>query len=106
MVVESGILRSIPSAGPHKPTSHAELAGAGGHPLLDGNKRASCACLLKFVYRNGYEWSRPPNDGIERDEIALSFVAVPVEQFDDDPSGHGDCLHMHMAAKRVAEYRG
>ena len=44
------------------------------HPLLDGNKRVGYVCPLEFVYRNGYEWSRPPNDGVERE---LLFCLEP-----------------------------
>lgn len=47
-----------------------------GHPLIDGNKRAGYACLLEFVYRNGYEWSRPPCDGVERDETVAMIEGV------------------------------
>lgn len=32
-----------------------------GHPLVDGNKRAGCVCLLEFVRRNGREWAAPPD---------------------------------------------
>lgn len=47
-----------------------------GHPLLDGNKRVGYVCLLEFVYRNGYGWSRPPNDGSERDETVAMIEGV------------------------------
>ena len=58
-----------------------------GHPLLDGNKRVGYACLLEFVYRNGYEWSRPPNDGPERDETVAMIEGVAAGTVGQDEFG-------------------
>lgn len=76
---------SAPSAGIEQVEyypSFAEKAAAmsfqliKGHPHLDGNKRVGYACLLEFVYRNGYEWSRPQNDGSERSETVAIIEGV------------------------------
>ncbi|MXW61078.1 MAG: type II toxin-antitoxin system death-on-curing family toxin [Acidimicrobiaceae bacterium] len=55
-----------------------------GHPLLDGNKRVGYACLLEFAYRNGYEWSRPPNDGVERNETVAMIEGVAAGTVNQD----------------------
>ena len=47
-----------------------------GHPLEDGNKRVGYVCLLYFVYRNGYEWSPPQNDGPERTQTIATIERV------------------------------
>ena len=59
-----------------------------GHPLLDGNKRVGYVCLLELVYRNGYEWSRPPNDGSERDETVAIIEGVTAGTVSQDEFGH------------------
>ncbi len=59
-----------------------------GHPLLDGNKRVGYACLLEFAYRNGYEWSRPPNDGVERDETVAMIEGVAAGTVSQDEFGN------------------
>ena len=47
-----------------------------GHPLENGNKRVGYFCLLEFVYRNGYEWVPPQNDGPERTETVATIERV------------------------------
>ena len=34
------------------------------------------ACLLEFVYHNGYEWSRPPHDRPKRDETVAMIEGI------------------------------
>lgn len=47
-----------------------------GHALVDGNKRVGYIYLLEFVYRNGYGWSAPPEDGTDRTETVATIEGV------------------------------
>ena len=55
-----------------------------GHPLEDGNKRVGYVCLLEFVYRNGYEWWPPQNDGPRRTETVETIEGVAAGSVDQE----------------------
>lgn len=44
------------------------------HPLVDGNKRTGYVCITEFVERNGYLWSRGPDES--GDETVDVMVGV------------------------------
>ena len=75
-----------------------------GHPLLDGNKRVGYACLLEFVYRNGYEWSRPPKDGVERDETVAMIEGVAAGTVSQDE--FGDWIRQRLVTKEQGRSDG
>jgi death-on-curing protein len=53
---------------------------AWNHPLLDGNKRASWACLVMFLDLNDVVWNPDPPDVDEAEAAMLSVAAHDVDE--------------------------
>ena len=53
---------------------------AWNHPLPDGNKRASWACLVMFLDLNGVVWDPDPPDVDEAEEAIFSVAAHEVDE--------------------------
>ncbi|HKI18997.1 MAG TPA: Fic family protein, partial [Isosphaeraceae bacterium] len=53
---------------------------AWNHPLPDGNKRASWACLVTFLDLNGVIWNPDPPDVDEAEEAVLAVAAHEVDE--------------------------
>lgn len=53
---------------------------AWNHPLPDGNKRASWACLLLFLDLNGVEWNPDPPDFDQAEEAVLAMAAHKIDE--------------------------
>ena len=69
-----------------------------GHPLVDGNKRVGYACMLEFVYRNGYDWSPPPGDGTERTETVATIEGVAAGTVSQD--AFAEWIHHRLVGPR------
>jgi death-on-curing protein len=53
---------------------------AWNHPLPDGNKRVSWACLVTFLDLNGVVWDPDPPDVDDAEEAVLSVAAHVVDE--------------------------
>jgi death-on-curing protein len=53
---------------------------AWNHPLPDGNKRASWACLVMFLELNGVVWNPDPPDV---DDAEMAMLAVAAHEVDE-----------------------
>jgi death-on-curing protein len=53
---------------------------AWNHPLPDGNKRVSWACLLLFLDLNDVVWDPDPPDFDEAEEAVLAMAARDVDE--------------------------
>ncbi len=53
---------------------------AWNHPLPDGNKRASWACLVLFLDLNGVVWDPDPPDVDEAEAAILAVAAHDVDE--------------------------
>jgi death on curing protein len=53
---------------------------AWNHPLPDGNKRVSWACLVMFLDLNGVVWDPDPPDFDEAEEAVLAVAAHDVDE--------------------------
>ena len=53
---------------------------AWNHPLPDGNKRASWACLVLFLDLNGVVWDPDPPDVDEAETAILAVAAHDVDE--------------------------
>ena len=61
-----------------------------GHPLIDGNKRVGYTCLLDFIRRNGYEWSRPQGDNPDRAETVSVMEGIAAGTVSQEDPGDLD----------------
>ena len=53
---------------------------AWNHPLPDGNKRASWACLLLFLDLNGVVWNPDPPNVDEAEQAVLAMAAHEINE--------------------------